>query len=289
VIGLLVARLGLCLDARGTGLYLTPPPAHAKFLKIEEGIENPLSVKGKLVLRIRNEPSRAAKIEEAPLCRFKNWELWLDELGRYIFVAPRQSPPLRIVIEPGFKTGEVLGDFSLSVGADFYPLQNLEIKLFVNWLASFGDTILHASGVVVNRKGYAFIGPAGAGKSTLAASLSTDQSIMVLGEDQVILRYMEGCFWIYGTPWHQNPAMCSPDGAPLEKLFFLDRNAQRGVETLTPLDGITRLLQTAFIPYYRPELVSNILDRLTILAERIQFYSLSYQLGSDVWKLIRAA
>jgi hypothetical protein len=245
--------------------------------------------KGDLVLQIRNNALPATKIWGKSLCRFEHWELWLDELRRYVFVAPQQSPLLRMVVEPGFMHGEVVGDFSRVIGTDFYPLQDFEIILFSNWLASFGDVILHASGMVMDGKGYAFIGPAGAGKSTLASSLFNDHAFLVLGEDQVILRFLEGQFWIFGTPWHENPAMCSPSGAPLERLFFLDRNARQEVVSLTHMDGITRILQTAFIPYYRHELVPSILDRLTLLAEQVPFHSLSYQLGSDVWPLIRAA
>ena len=33
VMGLRVAELGMWLDARGAGLHLTAPPAHAKFLR----------------------------------------------------------------------------------------------------------------------------------------------------------------------------------------------------------------------------------------------------------------
>ena len=276
------------LDAGDIGLHLVVPPAHTKFLQIKAGSESLLSVKGDLVLRFRNETLPLARMRgKTSLVRSENWELWLEEGGSCAFVAPRQSPPIRIVVNPGFTTGEVLGDFSLGVGDDLYPIQNLEIKLFANWLASYGDVILHASGVLIDQKGYAFIGSAGAGKSTLAAALSADPNVLLLGEDNIILRYLENRFWIYGTPWHLSPSMCSPHGAPLEKLFFLDRAISPGVETVTPMDGITRLLQTAFIPYYRPNLMIGILDRMALLAGHIPFHTLSYQLGSDVWELIR--
>jgi hypothetical protein len=289
IVCLRVARLGLWLDAHCTGLHLITPPAHVKFLQTEAEIESPFSVKGNLVLRFLNETMPVASMGETPLIRSENWELWVDKVGSYVFVALRQSPPLRVVVEPDFTTGEVLGNFSLRGEGNSYPIQNLEIKLFANWLASYGDIILHASGVVVDQKGYAFLGPAGAGKSTLAASLSADPAIHVLGEDQVILRYLDERFWIYGTPWHLNPSMCSPEGALLEKLFFLDKDSVPGVRPLTPADGVTRLLQTAFIPYYRPNLVPDILDRLTLLARLVPFHSLSYQLGSDAMMLIHAA
>ena len=289
MIGLRVAGLGLWLDARGIGLHMAAPPVHAKFLQTGKRFQDPLSIRGDLVLRVRNEILPVARIGSARLSHTENWELWVDDIGRFVFVAPRQSPPLRMIVAPGFTSGELLGDFSLGAGKDLYPLEILEILLFANWLASLGDLILHASGVIMDGKGYAFIGSAGAGKSTLAASLLANHAALVLGEDTLILRCLEGRFWIYGTPWHLDPDMCSPNGAPLEKLFFLDRTAGHGVESLTPVDGITRILQTAFIPYYRPKAVSGILDRLILLAEQVPFHSLSYPLGSDAWKFIRQA
>jgi predicted ATPase len=135
--------------------------------------------------------------------------------------------------------------------------------------------------------GYCFDGAGGAGKSTLASALSASSEVTILGEDQVVLRYLDGQFSICGTPWHLNPAMCSPRAVPLEKLFFLERAGVDAVAPCSPLDGVTRLLQTALIPYYRPDVMPAILDRLAILAERVQFYTLSYRLGTDILRLIR--
>ena len=57
----------------------------------------------------------------------------------------------------------------------------------------------------------------------------------------------------------------------------------------SPPAGVARLLQTAFIPYYRPAAVAAILDRLALLAEHVPFHTLSYQLGEDVLELIQGA
>jgi hypothetical protein len=111
----------------------------------------------------------------------------------------------------------------------------------------------------------------------------------VLGEDQIIVRYVEDHFWIYGAPWHLDPERCDPRGVPLEKLFFLDRTLNPGVAPVGPLEGVARLMQTAFVPYYRPAAVSGILARLEQLARQVPFYTLSYRLGSDVWEAIGVA
>jgi hypothetical protein len=303
VLGVRVANLGYWLDARGAELCLVAPPAHAGFLQQQIAeVGGTSAMPGDLVLLVRNEPLPEVNRWRVPLWVSKTWELWLDEAERYVFVAPRQVPPRRlVVVDAGFTAGEVLGDFSSTNGEAPYPLQGIEIMLFANWLAGSGDLILHAAGVAVDNRGYCFAGTSGVGKSTLAASFLSSwraapdvaatnrSSPVMLGEDQVILRYLDGRFWVFGTPWHVDPAFCSPSGVPLEKLFFLERTSAVGVAPCAPLDGVARLLQTAFVPYYRPAAVSTIMDRLTLLAEQVPFYTLSYQLGADVTQFIRDA
>lgn len=157
--------------------------------------------------------------------------------------------------------------------------------LIVNWLAERGDLMLHASGVILDGKGYAFLGKSTAGKSTLAATLAKHHNTLVLGEDQVVLRHLEDKFWIFGTPWHENPEMCSPKGVPLDGLFFLDREAEPGIQEISAFDGVFRIMQTAFVPYYRPELIPGILDNLALLSSEVPFYQLSYELGEDVYSM----
>jgi len=260
------------------------PPCHKAFIDPQATSEP-----DDLFLRIRNEPMPSSSSWQTPLCLSDVWELWLDEAGRYVFVAPTQSPPRCVVVNQNFKSGEVLGDFSASEDVGRFPLLGIGIMLFVNWLAEGGDIILHAAGVEVDGQGYCFVGSKGTGKSTLAASLSANPKVKVLGEDQVIVRWQDGSFWVYGTPWHVNPALCSPHGVPLKKVFFLDRDAKYTLGALTPIEGITRLLQTAFIPYYRPAVLPAILERLEPLSEQAPFFCLAYRLGSDILSTLLTA
>jgi hypothetical protein len=290
VIDLNIAKLRLILDARGSDLNLLTPHCYEKFIQpvvtpqAEFQIPEPMDLKQSiddLVLHIHSEilPERAPT--ERLLFRSETWELWMDGDGKYIFKGIDQFPQIQIVVDSSFTTGFAMGDFSSKTDEGIYPIKYLDINLFSVWLARLGDLLLHASGVMVDGKGYCFLGESGSGKSTLASALVPSPRVTILGEDQVILRYLDGRFWIYGTPWHQNPGMCTPEGTPLEKLFFLNRFSNPGVEKCLPFDGITRLLQTAFVPYYQPSWVTGIIDRLELLAELIPFHMFSYQLGSD--------
>lgn len=257
-------------------------PCHEKFLQpvIYSQAENfSLPNEHHLSLSLRNGSFNSPN--GTPIYQSTSWGLIRNEFSQYIFTSNDANPSLSAIIDNDFSHGLIIGEFRQPSGISFFSLGSIEIRIFSVWLATLGDVILHASGISSDGKGYCFIGESGAGKSTLAAGLAADPGVTVLGEDQVILRYLDGQFWIFGTPWHTDPKMCSPLGVPLEKIYFLDRSLSPGVSGLKPAHGVTNLLQTAFVPYYLHEYLPGILERLSLLAQRVPFFTLSYSLGSD--------
>jgi len=245
-----------------------------------------------LTLHVRDGPPHCTDSWRSLFYDAETWQLWLDDVGRYVFAAPRHSLPSRqIAVDARFCAGEVTGEFGASAAAGrvIYPLQDIDIMILINWLAESGDLTIHAGGIDDHGAGYAFVGPAGAGKSTLVAELAASSEVTVLGEDQVIVRYRDGQFWVYGTPWHTNPARCSPGGIPLRKLFFLDRALGHRVEPCGRMAGIEHLMQDAFIPYYNRAGTVRILDTLARMGELVPFYTIGFQMGADVAKLTREA
>jgi len=280
VLLLRVAELGLLIDARGTGLGLTVPRGHAAFVVAQGEVSDAVRASGDLALRVLDGTPRVpAGARTAFVC--DAWQLHRDASDRYVFDLPREVPPRLVTVTPDFTRGGVIMDLAAVGAAAVYLLQSADVLLYANWLGNSGDVILHASGVVKGGRGYCFCGVSGAGKSTLAAELATMPGVTVLGEDTVILRRIGGVFHIYGTPWHERPQFCSPLGAPLAKVFFLDRAMAPGARLISPADGVTRLLQTAYVPYYRRDAVTAILDRLAELAERVPFFELHHVLGAD--------
>jgi hypothetical protein len=285
VIGFHLAGLELWLDGCESDIPIAIPDCYSSFL-ISKRKSNGLT------LCIRNGLPLSTKGWQNLFDTAENWQLWRDNAGRKVFVPSRHSPPPRqVFINRTFSKGEVLGDFYpyLKPGQSIYPLQNIDMALFTNWLAETGDLILHAAGISDEEMGYAFVGPSGSGKSTLIDQLASHSPIKVLGEDQVIIRYQEGQFLIYGTPWHFNRDRCSPGGVPLKKLFFLDRKNHNGVEVCKPRPGIEYLLQNALIPYYNRSGVERIMDSLPLLAEEVLFFTAGFKIGSDLLSIIKEA
>lgn len=287
--GLNIAGLNLLFEASTNPIDLDFSQSHQQFqLNYTADVFPTSAFSETLILQLQQSQIGRMSIWKHPICFTEIWELWQDEAGHYIFYNPLQPLLRQIIIAPDFNHGQLIGNFDLESNKIRPLSQDLEIVLFSNWLAKFGDVILHASGFSNDGKGYVFAGDAGVGKSTLAAQFLADPAFSILGEDQVILRLKNGQIWVYGTPWHINHQMCTSKGVPLERLYFLERYGINQIKPITSTDGIKRLLQTAFIPYYRPDAVEAIFERFVLLSEKIPFMSLSYQLGEDVWNLIRS-
>ena len=290
---LIIAKLRLGLEKDRGDFNLIIPPSHQKFnqpvIKAQAHFSQLSDSKNEkvdyLVLKTSATPfPKLHNLGEA-LLSTKSWSLREGESGNYTLFAKEDIPPRLAIINHDFTEGDLFFG-PLRKYQDIYPPGELEIRLFSVWLARFGDIILHASGVVKDGKGYCFLGEAGAGKSTLARILFLDPSVTVLGEDTLILRYIDGYFWIFGTPWHLDPDYCSPLGVKLEKIFYLDRFKPKGIKLVSPIEALSYILKTAIIPFYHPYWLSKVLENLERLSDSLGMYTMSYQLNDCVWGLL---
>lgn len=284
VIKFIVGKVQFTIDCPDSSNLISLPTIYQRFDIATAGIKTPADCD-----LIRFQISLVQTLPAFPvvtkLTSEPSWQVGLDQAGNYVFTFNRPLPERLLIMDPDFSSGTLYLQKTRAAEGRF-PLNTLDIIVYSNWLANRGDLLLHASGIAINKKGYAFVGRSGAGKSTLVAKLAEDRRVTVLGEDQVALRYFNGAYWIFGTPWHLNLDMCSPIGVPLQKIFFLDRFSDTPIGPVLPQEGFTRLMQTAFIPYYRPHQVSLIMDNLERLSLQIPFSLLAYQLGDDIIKIV---
>ena len=286
-IQLLIGKFGVKINSGGVDFHPELPICHQEFInnngsEIQEFSE-PFSL---LKLDVVIVPKIPGDFFLKAICKTKIWELWEDLQGRQVFYSPLEKPTRVVVIEPDFRRGEVLILASDWDDQPFYPLIYIDMIIFSNWLARSGELILHASGISFNGEGYAFVGKSGAGKSTLVSDIADIEGVNILGEDQVILRKIDGEYWIFGTPWHINPRRCSPEGVKLKRLFFLDRDADQVLTRMTTAEAITGIMRSAFVPYYRSSGVEKILDNLSELCTVVPCHTLAYKRDSNILPVI---
>lgn len=68
---------------------------------------------------------------------------------------------------------------------------------------NFGGLMVHSSCVVVDGRAYLFSAPSGTGKSTHTALWlkKLGDRAFILNDDKPAVRYEDGTFYAYGTPW----------------------------------------------------------------------------------------
>jgi hypothetical protein len=203
------------------------------------------------------------------------WQLY-QKNGNFLFSfnAPGFGPfPYKVAnVKQDFTWGEVLihrpyFDNQQIIYPLEYPLDEL---LLMNFLSLGRGVEIHACGMVDTlRNGYLFVGQSGAGKTTLARLLQKQEGITVLSDDRIILRKLDGKFWIYGTPWHGDAGLASPARAPLTRIYFLGRGQENGLMPIRRTAAAAGLFARSFPPFYSREGLDFILGFLGEVANAV--------------------
>lgn len=100
-------------------------------------------------------------------------------------------------------------------------------------LQALKDNILliHASSFAQNRRGYAYYGESGAGKSTALAKIKRAQ---IYSDDTAVMRKETGAFFLYPSAFdRRSVASLRPGPVPLRKIYLI-RKAQENKESDVP-------------------------------------------------------
>jgi len=165
-----------------------------------------------------------------------------------------------------------------------YPLNEV---LMVNLLSRRRGVLIHACGISYKGRGFFFAGISRAGKSTIANLWKKDKDSTILSDDRVIIRKMDSQFYIYGTPWHGDARVCSPEKALLEKIFFLKHAKENSIKRLSPLDATSRLIVCSFPTFWDKKGMEFTLGFCLEIAEKIPCYELGFVPDGRILDFIR--
>jgi hypothetical protein len=187
------------------------------------------------------------------------WRLFEESGGyRFYFSTPYlgASPYKAAWFDPEFKRGHVLlfrpyFDERKPIYPLEYPLDEL---LMIHRLACGEGVETHAVGIVDEAGlGHLFLGHSGAGKSTTARLWRSESNAQILSDDRIILRVRGGRIWMYGTPWHGDAGIASPESAPLSRLYLLEHSNHTELVSLSPGRAAAELFTRSFVPHHSPK------------------------------------
>ena len=147
---------------------------------------------------------------------------------------------------------------------------------FSRQLLNFNGLYLHSSAIVYEGRAYLFSGPSGMGKSThtrLWKQLFGADAV-VINDDKPALRYIDGVWYAYGTPW------CGKDGinvntkAPLGGICFLKRGEINSIRRLDTFEATTSILSQTIRRFKDKTTLDLLLQHLECLTSKIPVYEL---------------
>lgn len=152
-----------------------------------------------------------------------------------------------------------------------YPLDQM---LLMHYLASRQGILLHAAGLLANRHAFIFAGRSGAGKTSLARRLQSQDRLRFLSDDRILVRKAGDRFMAFGTPWPGEGGIAENDGGPLQGLFFIIHGPSTRVTPISPQTALKRLLPVASIPWYDREALSGSLACCEAMIRHVPAYDL---------------
>jgi hypothetical protein len=222
-----------------------------------------------------------------------NWRLYLSDQGMWnLEVNASGYPVIRqrlAVLRPDFRQGDVYVELKdRDLGVYPYPLgAPLDRVLFVHLVTHGLGVMVHACGVVQDGKGYLFAGPSDAGKTTLARLWASHSHATILGDECLILRKRDDRFWIYGTPWVGEAGLFSPDGAPVEGVFFIRHARQNLVSAIPPERAAEQLLAQSILTPHDAFAVESGLDLCLDFVIQVPAYNFDFVPESSAVRLLQ--
>lgn len=153
-------------------------------------------------------------------------------------------------------------------------------RKFCEYVLKNGNgTIFHSSAVAYKGEAYLFTAPSGTGKSThtrLWKEMLGDK-LAYIDDDKPIIRYIDGEFYVYGTPWNGKHHLGENVKARLKcvcKIYQAKENTIRKAE-------IPEMIGVVFNQTLRPEQAED-MEKLLSLTDKLLTKSNLYALGCNI-------
>jgi hypothetical protein len=203
------------------------------------------------------------------------WSLFAEPSGfRFSFLSPLlgMTPYKEAWLDSEFRSGRVLlSRRYFDTERPVYPLEYpLDELLMIHRLSRGEGVEVHAVGISdAEGRGHLFLGHSGAGKSTTARLWLDRPGVRILSDDRIILRAHAGQIWMYGTPWHGDAGIASPDSAPLSGIYLLEHGNSNERQLLPSGRAAAELFTRTFVTHHSAEGIRFTLEFLDRVAREV--------------------
>lgn len=169
-------------------------------------------------------------------------------------------------------------------GADYELICYMESGFqFYIALLSHQGMELHASAVEWQGKAYLFSGPCGMGKSTHTRQWQQvyGEAAQVFNDDKPALRYLDGKWFAYGTPWCGKDGINQNKKVPLAGICFLKRGEENAIRQLSPEEAVSHIISQTMRRFRKKENLLRMLEHTEQLVKDIPVFELHCKADED--------
>ena len=146
---------------------------------------------------------------------------------------------------------------------------------FYRQLLSFNGMMFHASAIELDGKAYLFSGPSGMGKSTHANLwLELFPSAKIFNDDKPALRYIDGRWYAYGTPWSGKSGININTKLPVAGICFLRKGAENRIRRLGNLEAAAAIISQTLRHFSTPEGLGVMTDMVDSMVNEIPVFEM---------------
>lgn len=138
-------------------------------------------------------------------------------------------------------------------------------SIFYARLLHYDGFFIHSSAVALDGKAYLFSGPCGVGKSTHTRLWRGEfgDAAEIINDDKPAIRYLDGRFDVFGTPWSGKSRRNRNVRVPLDGLALLSQARENKIERVSDPEAIYFILNQTVRPCGKEtaERLLTLLDR----------------------------
>jgi len=159
--------------------------------------------------------------------------------------------------------------------------------LLARILADRQGCFLHSSGVILDGKGFLFVGHSDAGKSTTVTMLKDQAEILC--DDRNIVRKKDDGFQLYGTWSHGDVPDVSSSSAPLHAILFLKQAPENSIVPVKDnKESLQVLLACLIKPYVSTDWWEKTLTFIESLVKGVPCYNMYFDKSGKIIDSIRS-
>ena len=169
-----------------------------------------------------------------------------------------------------------------------YYLESLALyrKLCDYALINADAIVFHSSAIMVDNEAYLFTAQSGTGKSTHARlwrEMLGDKAVMI-NDDKPIIRYVDGDFYVYGTPWNGKHRLDTNARAKIKAICKIYQDKENSIKRLTNKEMLHTILNQTLIPT-EVEKIDKLFALIDKMLRSVDLYTLGCNISREAAEL----